>query len=88
MARLELKAPELDAAMDRAFELVREFWRTLPRRGSFHESTGAATERLFTRAWAEEGRGAKVRDDFSVIAAPTNRSARSPSFSPQRCTRM
>ena len=68
MARLELSSQDLSAAMDRSFALVREFWETLPRRSAFHGTTGQETQRLFARAWAEEGRGVDVLDDFKLIA--------------------
>src|SRR5262245_32124233 len=68
MSRLELNAQELAAAVERTFDLVREFWRTLPQRGAYHQSTGLETQRLFARAWAEEGRGADVLGDFKLIA--------------------
>jgi glutamate/tyrosine decarboxylase-like PLP-dependent enzyme len=68
VARLELGPHDLDAALTRAFELVREFWRTLPERSSYHGATGAETQRLFVRPWAEEGRGLEVFDDFNLIA--------------------
>lgn len=68
MARLELNAQDLAAAMERTFELVREFWRTLPQRSAYHGATGIKTQSLFTRAWTELGRGAEALDDFKLIA--------------------
>jgi len=68
MARLQLNADELAAAMERAFALARDFWATLPERGAYHGSSGQETQRLFGRAWAEAGRGVDVLEDFKLIA--------------------
>ena len=40
MARLELNAQDLAAAMERTFELVREFWRSLPHRSEVASTLG------------------------------------------------
>jgi len=68
MTRLELSPDQLSATMEKAFALAKDFWATLPERGSYHGTTGEETTRLFTRAWDEAGRGAAVLDDFTAIA--------------------
>ena len=68
MTRLELTPDELSAAMESAFALAKDFWATLPERGSYHRATGAETTRLFTRPWGDAGLGAAVLDDFRAIA--------------------
>jgi glutamate/tyrosine decarboxylase-like PLP-dependent enzyme len=68
MTRLELSGDELSAAMEKAFALAKDFWASLPERGSYHGATGAETTRLFARDWAEAGLGASVLDDFTQIA--------------------
>ena len=68
MTRLELSDGELSAAMEKAFALAKDFWATLPDRGSYHGTTGAETTRLFTRDWAEAGLGGAVLDDFTAIS--------------------
>ncbi len=68
MTRLELSGDELSAAMEKAFALAKDFWSTLPERSSYHGTTGAETTRLFTRDWAETGRGVGVLDDVTAIA--------------------
>src|SRR6185295_18317963 len=68
MTRLELTPEELSAAMETAFALAKDFWATLPERGSYHGTTGAETTRLFTRSWGDAGLGAAVFDDFRAIA--------------------
>jgi aromatic-L-amino-acid/L-tryptophan decarboxylase len=68
MTRLELSGDQLSAAMEKAFALAKDFWASLPDRSSYHGTTGAVTTRLFTRGWAETGRGAAVLDDFATIA--------------------
>jgi len=68
MTRLELSSDQLSAAMEKAFSLAKDFWTTLPERGSYHGTTGEETTRLFTRDWGEAGLGAAVLDDFKAIA--------------------
>ncbi|MFZ2030426.1 MAG: pyridoxal-dependent decarboxylase [Vitreimonas sp.] len=68
MTRLELSPDDLSGAMEKAFSLAKDFWTTLPERGSFHGTTGEETTRLFTREWGEAGLGAAVLDDFTAIA--------------------
>ncbi|MBI3439965.1 MAG: pyridoxal-dependent decarboxylase [Proteobacteria bacterium] len=68
MTRLELSADDLSVAMEKAFALAKDFWATLPERGSYHGTTGEETTRLFSRGWGEAGLGAAVFDDFTAIA--------------------
>lgn len=68
MTRLELSPDQLSAAMEKAFSLAKDFWKTLPDRGAYHGTTGEETTRLFTRDWGEAGLGEAVLDDFTAIA--------------------
>ena len=65
---LDLSGPALDDLTARALRLATDYWAGLDQRPAFPLTSAAETARLFTRPWAEEGRGAAVLEDFTAMA--------------------
>lgn len=65
---LDLSGAEIDALLDRACALARDYWAGLDAMPAGPRSTHAETAALFARRWAEDGRGTAVLEDFTTIA--------------------
>lgn len=66
---LEIPAAELASLVEAAAQLTAGYWSGLDERPAYPPTSGGETARLFTRPWAEDGRGAAVLEDFAAIAA-------------------
>src|SRR5581483_10232320 len=69
MSALDISDHDLAQLLDEATTLARRYWTSLEERRGYPATSGAETQRLFQRAWGEEGRGADVLRDFETIAA-------------------
>ncbi|HVZ01749.1 MAG TPA: pyridoxal-dependent decarboxylase [Dongiaceae bacterium] len=69
MSALDISDRDLARVLDEAATLAKRYWASLEARRAFPVTNGAETQRLFERAWAEEGLGAAVLGDFETIAA-------------------
>ena len=68
MTALEISDAELSRLADEAMALAKEYWSGLGSRRAFPVTDSAQTASLFSRSWAETGRGASVLQDFRTIA--------------------
>ena len=68
MQDLEISRQELSRLTDTAIDLARTYWASLDERASYPQTSGVETTELFSRPWAEEGRGREVLQDFNLIA--------------------
>lgn len=68
MRELAISDRELSDLAAIAMRLATDYWAGVDARPAYPETSGAATTKLFSRAWAEEGIGRAVFDDFSAIA--------------------
>lgn len=68
MNALEISNQQLSRLADEAIDLARTYWASLDERPAFPSTSGKQTTELFSRPWAEEGRGPDVLQDFKSIA--------------------
>jgi glutamate/tyrosine decarboxylase-like PLP-dependent enzyme len=68
MNELRISDQELSCLADEAMALAKAHWESVERRPAYPPTSGAQTAALFSRPWAEEGRGGDVLQDFKVIA--------------------
>lgn len=68
MKALEISNQDLSRLADEAIDLARTYWASLDDRPSYPSASGKQTTELFSRPWAEEGRGQEVLQDFRSIA--------------------
>ena len=68
MSELEISDQALAQLADEAMGLATAYWSSLDQRPTYPATSGAETTALFARAWAEQGRGAAVLQDFTEIA--------------------
>jgi aromatic-L-amino-acid decarboxylase len=68
MNALEISNQQLSRLADEAIDLARTYWASLDERPAFPSTSGKQTTELFSRPWAEEGRGQDVLQDFRSIA--------------------
>lgn len=68
MNALEISNQQLSRLADEAIDLARTYWASLDERSAFPSTSGKQTAELFSRPWAEEGRGRDVLQDFKSIA--------------------
>lgn len=69
MRALEISNQDLSRLADEAMDLARSYWASLDDRPAYPSTSGKETTELFSRPWAEEGRGGDVLHDFKLIAA-------------------
>ncbi|MET3520212.1 pyridoxal phosphate-dependent decarboxylase family protein [Mesorhizobium abyssinicae] len=69
MKALEISNQDLSRLADEAMDLARTYWASLDDRPAYPSTSGKETTELFSRPWAEEGRGGDVLHDFKLIAA-------------------
>jgi len=75
MKALEISNQELSRLGDEAMDLATTYWASLDDRPAYPSTSGRETTALFSRAWAEEGRGRDVLHDFKLIAEHARPSA-------------
>ncbi|MDX8540527.1 MULTISPECIES: pyridoxal-dependent decarboxylase [Mesorhizobium] len=75
MRALEISNQDLSRLADEAMDLARTYWASLDDRPAYPSTSGKETTELFSRPWAEEGRGRDVLKDFELIAARARPSA-------------
>lgn len=75
MKALEISNQELSRLGDEAMDLATTYWASLDDRPAYPSTSGRETTELFSRAWAEEGRGRDVLHDFKLIAEHARPSA-------------
>ena len=68
MSALTIPQQELEQLADEVARLATAYWSTLEARPSYPSTSGGETAALFSRPWAEEGRGRDVLADFTAIA--------------------
>ena len=68
MQELGIPDRELSELAEAVLDLARDYWSGLDQRPTYPDTTGEETERLFSRAWVEDGRGREILDDFKTIA--------------------
>jgi hypothetical protein len=68
MNELEISSQQLSRLTDEAIGLAKTYWASLEERRAYPLTSGKQTTELFSRAWAEEGRGQNVLQDFRLIA--------------------
>jgi glutamate/tyrosine decarboxylase-like PLP-dependent enzyme len=69
MRALEISNQELSRLAEEALALAKSYWTEVEERPAYPTTSGEETARLFSRPWADEGRGRAVLDDFKAIAA-------------------
>ncbi|RVD70858.1 aminotransferase class V-fold PLP-dependent enzyme [Mesorhizobium sp. M4A.F.Ca.ET.029.04.2.1] len=75
MKALEISNQDLSRLADEAMNLVRTYWASLDDRPAYPSTSGRQTTELFSRPWAEEGRGGDVLNDFRHMAEHARPSA-------------
>ena len=75
MKALEISNQDLSRLADEAMDLATTYWASLDDRPAYPSTSGRETTELFSRAWAEEGRGRDVLHDFKLIAEHARPSA-------------
>lgn len=68
MNALEISHQDLVRLTDEAADLAKNYWAGLDDRRACFTSSGAETQKLFSRAWPEAGLGRAVLKDFATIA--------------------
>lgn len=68
MRELAISDGELSELAAIVARLATDYWAGLDARPAYPQTSGAATTKLFSRGWAEEGIGRAVFDDFAAIA--------------------
>ncbi|QJP13749.1 aminotransferase class V-fold PLP-dependent enzyme [Starkeya sp. ORNL1] len=68
MRALDISNQELSALLEQAAGLASAYWAGVEQRPAYPSTSGETTARLFSRPWAEDGRGAEVLGDFTTIA--------------------
>jgi aromatic-L-amino-acid decarboxylase len=68
MRELDIPDQELSALADETLNLAKSYWSRLDGRPAYPATSGEETARLFSRAWAETGRGRGILADFQQIA--------------------
>ncbi len=68
MRELAISDQELSELAALAARLAADYWAGVEARPAYPFTSGADTARLFSRAWADEGMGRAVFDDFRAIA--------------------
>lgn len=69
MGELAITDAQLRELSAEALRLANEYWAEVERRPAYPHTDGARTTELFSRPWADAGRGAAVLEDFESIAA-------------------
>ncbi|TIW20910.1 MAG: pyridoxal-dependent decarboxylase, partial [Mesorhizobium sp.] len=64
MKALEISNQDLSRLADEAMDLATTYWASLDDRPAYPSTSGRETTELFSRPWAEEGRGRDVLHDF------------------------
>ncbi|AZO47938.1 MAG: aminotransferase class V-fold PLP-dependent enzyme [Mesorhizobium sp.] len=75
MKALEISNQDLSRLADEAMDLATTYWASLDDRPAYPSTSGRETTELFSRPWAEEGRGRDVLHDFKLIAEHARPSA-------------
>ena len=70
MRELDIPDQELSALADETLSLAKRYWSRLDGRPAYPATSGEETARLFSRAWAEEGRGRGILADFQTDRRP------------------
>ena len=65
---LSLSNADIAALVDTAAEIVKRYWRHLPERRSYPQTSGAETATLFSAPWNEHGAGSEILASFEAIA--------------------
>jgi glutamate/tyrosine decarboxylase-like PLP-dependent enzyme len=68
MGNLEITDPELSALADEALALAKGYWSGLDARLTYPAASAKETQRLFARAWTDDGRSREVLPDFQAMA--------------------
>ncbi|HVJ33397.1 MAG TPA: aminotransferase class V-fold PLP-dependent enzyme [Terriglobia bacterium] len=67
MSGLQISDRDLSRLVDEAADIAKAYWASLPQRPTYPKTSGKQTTELFSRPWAEEGRGREVLHDFDQI---------------------
>lgn len=65
---LSLSDADTAALIDTAADIVKHYWRNLPERRSYPQTSGAETATLFSQPWNDGGVGAEILTSFLAIA--------------------
>lgn len=68
MRELEISKEELSSLAEQALALAKNHWASVEELPAYPSTSGHQTMKLFSRPWAEEGRGREVLHDFKTIA--------------------